>query len=273
MRLSDQVAVITGATSGIGRGIAQVFVRKGAKVVIVGRDRGAGEDLAGELAGDGGEAAFVACDVSVPEDVARLAREAEDQFGKVTCLVNCAGIGVYKPIAETDVKEMDQILSVNLRGYMLTTRHFVPVIKRAGGGSIVNISSVHAMLSSPADAPYAATKGGIDALTRSTAIDEAPTIRVNAIRPGWVESSLTKGIFEDLSTEDVSAAGIRRLIESEQPMDRIGSPEDIGEAAAFLASPAASFITGAFLTVDGGLTAFLERWDRTKIERLASKRL
>ncbi len=133
------MAVITGATSGIGRGIARVFAREGADVAIVGRDRDAGEVLEDELKSERGSAAFLACDVGAADEVRHLAQEAKARFGKVTCLVNCAGIGVYKPIVETDLEGMDQILSVNFRGYMLTTRHFVPLIRAAGGGSIVNI--------------------------------------------------------------------------------------------------------------------------------------
>lgn len=256
LRLKDKVAIITGAGKGIGWGIAKVFSKEGAKVVVVDWDEEAGEKTAEEIRQSGGDAIFVNCDVSNEEQVKAMVRATIDKYGRIDVLVNNAGIGVYKSVLEATSDDWDRCLAVNLKGVFLCSKYAIPHMQAAGKGAIVNISSVHSHATVNGVAPYAASKGGITALTRNMAIDYGPTIRVNAIAPGWVLTPLIQSIFDGYD----DPAEQQRLVEGRQVMKRIGRPEDIGYAAAFLASDEASFITGTQLFVDGGLTAQLEVW-------------
>jgi len=179
-----------------------------------------------------------------------------DKYGRLDVLVNNAGIGVYKPVLEATSEDWDRCLAVNLKGVFLCSKYAIPHMQKQGKGAIVNISSVHSFATVNGVAPYAASKGGITALTRNMAIDYGPTIRVNSIAPGWVLTPLIQSIFDGYD----DPADQQRQVEQRQVMKRIGRPEDIGYAAAFLASDEASFITGTQLYVDGGLTAQLESW-------------
>jgi NAD(P)-dependent dehydrogenase (short-subunit alcohol dehydrogenase family) len=256
MRLENKVAVVTGAGKGIGWGIATVFSKEGAKVVVVDWDEIAGARTAEEIRRSGGDAIFVKCDVSNEDQVKAMVRMAIDKYARIDVLVNNAGVGVYKPVLEATSQDWDYCLSVNLKGVFLCSKYAIPHMQAAGKGAIVNISSVHAHATVNGVAPYAASKGGITALTRNMAIDYGPAIRVNAIAPGWVLTPLIQSIFDGYD----DPAEQQRLVEQRQVMKRIGQPEDVGYAAAFLASDEASFITGTQFFVDGGLTAQLESW-------------
>lgn len=256
MRLKDKVAIVTGAAKGIGWGIATVFAKEGAKVVVVDWDEEAGKKTAAEINGAGGDAIFVKCDVSQEDQVKATIQAALDKYGRIDVLVNNAGIGVYMPVTEATSEDWDRCLGVNLKGVFLFSKYAIPHMQKVGKGAIVNISSVHAYANVNGTSPYAASKGGVTALTRAMAMDYSPTIRVNAIAPGWVLTPLIQSIFD--SYED--PAKQQRIVEERQVMKRIGRPEDIGYAAVFLASDEASFITGTQLFVDGGLTAQLESW-------------
>lgn len=256
MNFQGKVVIVTGAAKGIGKGIAKVFSEKGAKVAVVDWDATNGEATAEELRSRGGESIFVQCDVSNEEQVIAMIEAVIRAFGRIDVLVNNAGIGVYKPVLETTSEDWDRCLGVNLKGVFLCSKYAIPHMQKVGKGAIVNISSVHSHATVNGVAPYAASKGGITALTRNMAIDYGPTIRVNAIAPGWVLTPLIQSIFDSYPDPDEQ----RRQVENRQVMKRIGQPEDIGYAAAFLASDEASFITGTQLFVDGGLTAQLESW-------------
>jgi NAD(P)-dependent dehydrogenase (short-subunit alcohol dehydrogenase family) len=256
MRLENRIAVVTGAGKGIGWGIATVLSKEGAKVVVVDWDEIAGARTAEEIRRSGGDAIFVKCDVSNEDQVKAMVRMAIDKYGRIDVLVNNAGVGVYKPVLEATSRDWDYCLSVNLKGVFLCSKYVIPHMQAVGKGAIVNISSVHAHATVNGVAPYAASKGGITALTRNMAIDYGPAIRVNAIAPGWVLTPLIQSIFDGYD----DPAEQQRLVEQRQVMKRIGRPEDVGRAAAFLASDEASFITGTQLFVDGGLTAQLESW-------------
>ncbi|MEJ2558725.1 MAG: glucose 1-dehydrogenase [Anaerolineae bacterium] len=256
MRLENKIAVVTGAGKGIGWGIATVLSKEGAKVVAVDWDEIAGARTAEEIRRSGGDAIFVKCDVSNEDQVKAMVRMAIDKYGRIDVLVNNAGVGVYKPVLEATSQDWDYCLSVNLKGVFLCSKYVIPHMQAVGKGAIVNISSVHAHATVNGVAPYAASKGGITALTRNMAIDYGPAIRVNAIAPGWVLTPLIQSIFDSYDDPDEQ----QRLVEQRQVMKRIGRPEDVGYAAAFLASDEASFITGTQLFVDGGLTAQLESW-------------
>lgn len=256
MKLADKVSIVTGAALGIGNGIARVFAQEGATVVVVDWDDQNGEKAAAELRDGKHQALFVKCDVSHEEHVQAMVNKTIDTFGRLDILVNNAGIGVYKSVLDATSADWDRCLGVNLKGVFLCSKYAIPHMQAMGKGAIVNISSVHAHATANGVAPYAASKGGITALTRNMAIDYGPTIRVNAIAPGWVWTPLIENLFKAYpdSAEMVSKVSQRQV------MKRMGTPEDIGRAAAFLASDEASFITGTQLFVDGGLTAVLEEW-------------
>lgn len=256
MKLKNKVAIVTGSAKGIGWGIAKVFIKEGAKVVVVDWDDKEGPKTVDELCKDGGEAFYVKCDVSNEESVKAMIQAAIDKFGQIDILVNNAGIGVYKSVLDTSSEDWDRCLDVNLKGQFLCAKYSIPHMQKIGKGAIVNISSVHSFATVNGVAPYAASKGGITSLTRNMAIDYGPAIRVNSIAPGWVLTPLIQSIF-DSYPDPVKQ---RQTTEEHQVMKRIGRPEDIGYAAAFLASDEAAFITGAQLFVDGGLTAQLESW-------------
>jgi NAD(P)-dependent dehydrogenase (short-subunit alcohol dehydrogenase family) len=256
MKLKDRVAIVTGGAKGIGWGIAKVLLQEGAKVVIADWDETTGKKSAEEFRKNGGDATFVKCDVSNEEQVKAMVQATVDKYGKIDILVNDAGIGVYKTVLDTSSEDWDRCLSVNLKGQFLCAKYVIPHMQKLGKGSIVNISSVHSFQTVNGVAPYCASKGGITALTRNMAIDYGPTIRVNSIAPGWVLTPLIQGIFDSYP----DPADQQRQVERRQVMKRIGRPEDIGYAVAFLVSDEASFITGTQLYVDGGLTAQLETW-------------
>jgi hypothetical protein len=256
MRLDGKVAIVTGAAKGIGWGIAKIFVQEGAKVVVVDWDEENGEKTAKELQGAGGDTIFVKCDVSNEAQVKAMAEKCMQTYHRIDVLVNNAGVGVYKAFMDASMADWDRALNVNLKGQVFCSREAVPQMQKQGKGAIVNISSVHAFQTVNGVAPYATSKGGVYALTHAMAIDLAPTIRVNAIAPGWVYTPLIQSIFDSYA----DPAAQRKEVERRALMKRIGTPEEIGYAAAFLASDEASFITGTQLFVDGGLTAQLESW-------------
>jgi len=257
MRLKDKVAVVTGAAMGIGKGIAQVFAREGARVAVVDINEEEGRKTADEINRAGGEAFFVKTDVADGGQVKQMAQAVLDRYGAVHVLVNNAGIGVYKSVLDTSSEEWDRCLNVNLKGVFLCSKYLIPHMQKAGGGAIVNIASVHAVATVAGTAPYAASKGGVLSLTRNMAIDYAKdNIRVNAICPGWVYTPLIEGIFQASGDPE----GMRKRITQRQLLGRLGTPEDIGYAALYLACDESAFVTGTALFVDGGLTAVLEEW-------------
>jgi NAD(P)-dependent dehydrogenase (short-subunit alcohol dehydrogenase family) len=256
MKLKDRVGIVTGGAKGIGWGIVKVLVQEGVKVVIVDWDEKGGKATEEEMRKAGGDVMFVKCDVSNEDEVQAMVKATLDRYGKIDILVNNAGIGVYKTLLDTSSEDWDRCLSVNLKGQFLCSKYTIPHMQKLGKGAIVNISSVHSFQTVNGVAPYCASKGGITSLTRNMAIDYGPTIRVNSIAPGWVLTPLIQSIFDGYD----DPADQRRQVEKRQVMKRIGQPEDIGYAVAFLVSDEASFITGTQLFVDGGLTAQLETW-------------
>lgn len=256
MKLKDKIAVVTGAGLGIGKGVAQVFAKEGAKVVVVNRSLNNAEETVAEIKAEGGEAIPVECDVSNEEQVKAAIAKTIDTYGGLDILVNNAGIGVYKSVLDATSEEWDRCLAVNLKGVFLCSKYAIPHMQKVGKGAIINMSSVHAHATANGVAPYCASKGAITALTRNMAIDYGPTIRVNSIAPGWVWTPLIEHLFQEYPDPQEMV----KKVSERQVMKRMGTPEDIGQAAAFLASDEASFITGTELFVDGGLTAVLEEW-------------
>jgi len=256
MRLKGKVAVVTGAAMGIGRGIAEEFLKEGAQVVIADINDNAGGATAGELSTGGKPVHYQHCDVSQETDVVKL-MEVAGRLGGPQVVVNNAAVGIYTSVLDTTVEEFDRALAVNLRGVFLGIKHGALQMRGSGGGTIVNIASVHSVQNVGGTAPYAAAKGGVAALTKEAAIDLAPDgIRVNAICPGWIYTPLIKGIFDGAPNPEE----MKRQVEKRQLLGRLGTPAEIGRAAVFLASDDSSYVTGSLLFVDAGMTAQLETW-------------
>jgi NAD(P)-dependent dehydrogenase (short-subunit alcohol dehydrogenase family) len=253
MRFADRTAVVTGASSGIGRAIALALATEGAHVVIGDlQEPSRLEDEKGSTAAAireaGGSAMFVECDVGRSADVTRLVDSAVDAYGGVDILVNNAGVFVRNPITEVTEDEWDRVLAVNLKGYYLSCRAALPVMIGRGGGAVVNVGSIHGLIGTATAATYCASKGAIDNLTRQLAVDYAGHgIRVNSVAPGTIETAMSKPFREQ---PELLAEYRRRTL-----LPRLGTPADVANAVAFLASDDASFITGHTLVVDGGWTA------------------
>jgi NAD(P)-dependent dehydrogenase (short-subunit alcohol dehydrogenase family) len=251
-RLEGKVAVVTGAGSGIGRAVALAFAGEGARVVVGDcRQDGEGEATVTAIRAAGGEAIYVDADVSVEDQVKRLIQTAVDTFGRLDVLVNNAGILVAKPLQELTEEDFDRVTSVNQKGTFFGTKHAVAAMIAAGGGSIINTSSIAADHGQHGSFVYGATKGAILSMTRVAAAELAEfNIRVNAVQPGVIET----GILSSAGV-DVPAAGVER-IERETPLGhRRGLPEDCAPLYVFLASDESAFITGQKLAVDGGISA------------------
>jgi NAD(P)-dependent dehydrogenase (short-subunit alcohol dehydrogenase family) len=251
-RLDNKTALITGASAGIGRACALAFAREGARIAALARRQDPLEALAAEIARQGGEALALTADVTRANEIDRAVTAAVDRFGPFQILVNSAGIPFIGTAESTTEAEWNRVLAVNLTGTFLVSRAAVPVMRRAGGGSIVNLGSVYGLVARRERAAYAASKGGVTLLTQAMALDHAAEgIRVNCICPALVETELMQRIFE--GTPDPAAA--RRAREAELPLGRLGKPEDVAALALYLASEESGWMTGAAIPLDGGLTA------------------
>jgi NAD(P)-dependent dehydrogenase (short-subunit alcohol dehydrogenase family) len=249
--------LVTGGALGIGQGIVRAFAREGAAVSISDIDAAAARSLEAELTASGRRAISVIGDVSVPDDARRMVDETVIALGRLDILVNNAGIqpvDAYFRIEDTPVEVWDRILGVNLRGTFLMSKYALPAIRRSGGGgSVINMASVQGLQSMPRVPSYAASKGGILSLTRNMALDYAAEgIRVNAICPGTIDSELVRTAAR---AEGGDLDETLRKYGAFHPLGRLGLPEDVAEAALFLASDRSSFMTGSYLTVDGGFMA------------------
>lgn len=249
LSLQGRTAVITGAGSGIGRGIALLFAEMGASVAVLDIDEGRGSQIAGQIRHEGGDAFSLQCDVSRASDCRKAVDLVIQQRSKIDILCNCAGIAIRKDIVELTEQEWDRVLAVTLKGVFLLSREVVPHMIRHGGGSIIHIGSGWSLKGGPKAASYCAAKGGVVNLTRAMAIDHGKhKIRVNCVCPGDVDTPMLRSECAQLG-EDV-----RKFMNeaANRPLARVGTPEDVANAVLFLASPMSSWITGAALLVDGG---------------------
>jgi glucose 1-dehydrogenase len=247
MRLKDKVAIVTGAGRGIGRAIAIGYAREGACVVVnYSRSREAAEDAVAQICAAGGRSIAVRADVAELGDHAALIERTLAEFGALHILVNNAGIEYNEPVLESKPETWEETVSVNLKGAYFLACAAAQVMKQAGGGKIVNISSVHDIEPLRNRAIYSITKGGMLMLVKSLALELAEhQIRVNAISPGAILTDMNRKHLTDPPRRD-------RLL-TQIPVKRIGEPEDIVGAAVFLASPESDYVTGTTIYVDGGL--------------------
>jgi len=244
--LSGRVALVTGGAAGIGRGIAGRLAEAGADVAVADLDLGRAAAVATDLERLGGRAVGLAVDVGDEASVAAGFRDATAALGVPTIVVNNAGIYPTSPIHDMPVEDWDRVMAINLRGSFLGTREGARAMRAAGrSGTIVNVSSIDSMHPSFVGmAHYGASKGGLNMLTRSAALEFAPDrITVNAVCPGGVETEGTQAAFGD---------GLKDVLEARIPLGRVATPEEIGGVVLFLASPAAGYVTGTTLVVDGG---------------------
>jgi NAD(P)-dependent dehydrogenase (short-subunit alcohol dehydrogenase family) len=251
MRVKDQVVVITGAAAGIGYGCARRFAAEGAKVVLADIDETKGQEAAESLRGDGAEAVFVACDVGDKAQVEGLVGEAVKAFGRLDCMVANAGIVKGADFLDFSEADFDAVIRVNLKGVFLcgqaAARQMVAQGPRGDGtcGSIVNMSSINAVVAIPTITPYCMAKGGVNQLTKVMSLALADKgIRVNAVGPGSINTEMVRAVNDD-------PAAWARLM-SRTPMGRLGEPEEMGSVAVFLASSDASYVTGQTIYADGG---------------------
>jgi NAD(P)-dependent dehydrogenase (short-subunit alcohol dehydrogenase family) len=246
--LQGRVALVTGAASGIGRATAQLFASMGASVVASDLDADGGAAVSGELNAAGGDAVSMAADVTDAEEVGALVAFAVETFGGLDCAANCAGVGAGDaPTHLYDEERWDRVVSTNMRGTWLAMRREIDAMLAQGGGAIVNVASTLGLRGAPSGSPYSASKHGVIGLTKSAALEYAGSgVRVNAVCPGAIDTPMMDETFAKFP-------GFREGLIAFVPMGRMGRPEEVAAAIAWLASDSASFITGECLAVEGGL--------------------
>lgn len=253
-RLQGKVAVVTGGSTGIGEACVRRFAEAGAKVMVADVHDADGQALAEALAAQGLQVAYQHCDVSREVEVAALMQATVDRFGSLDVLVNNAGItGIDKPTHEVTEAEWDQVQAVNVKGVFFCTKHAIPAMRRAGAGSIINLSSIYGLVGGPDVPPYHASKGAVRLMTKTDAMLYASDrIRVNSIHPGFIWTSMVQHHLEakggDLEEARAAAGALH-------PLGHMGEPDDIAWGALYLASDESKFVTGTELVIDGGYTA------------------
>jgi 2-dehydro-3-deoxy-D-gluconate 5-dehydrogenase len=244
--LKGKIAVVTGGNGGIGLGMARGLAAAGAGIVVVGRNEEKSAAAVTELEGLGAKAFPIAIDVTSAADVAKMVEATVATFGRLDILVNNAGINIRLPVDELDAVDWHKVIDTNLTSAFLCCKAVYPVMKRQGGGKIINIGSMMSIFGASFAPAYAASKGGIVQLTKSIASSWAPdNIQANAVLPGWIDTALTRRAREVV-------AGLHDNVLRRTPAGRWGTPDDMSGVAVFLASPASDFVTGAAIPVDGG---------------------
>jgi NAD(P)-dependent dehydrogenase (short-subunit alcohol dehydrogenase family) len=240
-RFDGKVVVVTGAAQGIGKAVAEGYLRKGAKVVVADVQQVKLMETERHLAAQGGEVVAQPTDVRQEKEIIRLMQRAAERFGTIDILINNAGVSRWKSPYDLKVEEWDDILNINLRSVFLCSREAAKVMRKQKRGAIVNIASTRAWMSEPHTEAYAASKAGIIGLTHALAVSLGPDgIRVNAICPGWIETG--------------DYAALREIDHEQHPAGRVGKPEDVAKACFYLTDPENDFVTGVELAVDGGMT-------------------
>jgi NAD(P)-dependent dehydrogenase (short-subunit alcohol dehydrogenase family) len=251
-KLEGAISIITGAGSGIGRATAILFAREGSKVAVVDFQSKEGEQTVHIIKDNHGEAQFFEADVSDASQVKRMVASVVKAFGRIDILVNDAGINPSGTVVTTTEALWAKVIGTNLSSVYLCSKFVVPEMQKLGRGIIINLASENAFLANANEAAYDASKGGVLMLTRAMALDHAPSIRVNCLCPGVIDTPLIRGIISEQKDPEAT----RRMLQSTSLLGRLGKPEDVANAALFLASEDSSFITGTAIFVDGGWNAF-----------------
>ncbi len=253
-RVEGRVAVVTGGALGIGEGTARLLAREGAKVAVTDILDDEGRRVAEAIQAEGGTARYWRMDVGDEAEVARVMGEVVEAFGEIDVLVNNAGVlGVNKPTHETTEEEWDFVQKVNVKGVFFCTKHAVPSMKRAGRGSIINLSSIYGLVGAPDLPAYHASKGAVRLMTKTDAMLYAGDgIRVNSIHPGTIWTPMVEGHFR---AGGIDPAEGRKQMEGNEALGYVGEPQDIGWAVVYLASDESRFMTGSEMVIDGGYTA------------------
>jgi NAD(P)-dependent dehydrogenase (short-subunit alcohol dehydrogenase family) len=253
-RVNEKTALITGAAVGIGRAIAFVLVQEGAKVAITDIDDSVGESLVEEINTAGGLAKYWHMDTTDEDNVSKVFSEVVAEFGSIDVLVNNAGIaGVDKPTHEISKEEWETLMSVNVTGVFLCTKHVIPYMQKSSGGSIINLSSIYGLVGAGDLPPYHASKGAVRLMSKNDALIYAKdNIRVNSIHPGFIWTPLVAALAEQ---SPKGAKAFKQQLDSAHPIGHVGEPSDIAYGALYLASDESKFVTGSELVIDGGYTA------------------
>ena len=252
-RVKGKVALVTGGALGIGKATCELLAREGAKVAVTDILEQEGESAAAAIRKAGGEAKFWKLDVASESAVIAVMADVVKTFGKLNVLVNNAGIsGVSKPTTDITEAEWDKVMAVNVKGVFLCTKHAIPHMRKAGGGSIINLCSIYGLVGALDVPPYHASKGAVRLLTKTDALYYAPDrIRVNSVHPGFIWTPMVENFLK--SQGDVEAG--RKALAAAHPIGNVGEPLDIAYGIVYLASDESKFVTGSELVIDGGYTA------------------
>ncbi|MFC1861099.1 glucose 1-dehydrogenase [Chloroflexota bacterium] len=250
-RVKGKVAIVTGGAGGLGKADARLLAKEGAKVVVTDIDEAGGKSVVEEIKSDGGEAIFIKHDVTSESDWSEVIEKTLAEYGKLDIMVNNAGVLMRNKIEDTSLEEWRWLLSINLDGVFLGTKYAIGAMKKSGGGSIINMSSVGGIIGTMDSSAYAASKGAVRLLTKVAALECSKSgydynIRVNSVHPGFVETPMVAGVLKDETS--------RKIRLERHPIGRFGVPEDIANGVLYLASDESSFMTGAELVIDGGWT-------------------
>ncbi len=253
-RVRDKLAIITGAALGIGRATALLLAKEGAKVAVTDVRDAEGEDVAKQIASEDGIGEYWHLDVAREAEVRTVFADIWKRFGRIDILVNNAGIaGANKPTHEITEEEWDKVQAINVKGVFLCTKHAIPYLQKAGGGSIINLSSIYGLIGAPDVPPYHASKGAVRLMTKADALLYAKdNIRVNSVHPGYIWTPMVEDVAKQ-AAEGVEA--FRRQVAALHPLGHIGEPNDIAYGILYLASEESKFVTGSELVIDGGYTA------------------
>ncbi|MGH7965541.1 MAG: SDR family oxidoreductase [Candidatus Binatia bacterium] len=248
--MNGKIALVTGASSGIGRATALTFAREGAKVVAADVTVAAGEETVRMIQAAGGEAVFIKADVSKGTDVEALIKKTVETYGRLDCAFNNAGIeGKFSPTIEGTEENWQRVIDINLKGVWLCLKYEIIQMLKQGGGAIVNTASVAGLVGAAGGSAYVASKHGVNGLTKTAALEYAKQgIRVNSVCPGGIRTPMLERIMS-------GNPGMSEMIAAMEPVGRLGKPEEIAEAVVWLCSDSASFVTGLPMAVDGAMTA------------------
>lgn len=253
-RVDNKTTLITGSAKGIGRSIALILAEQGAKVAITDVDDDAGHSLAEEIVAAGNVAKYWHLDTSDEDNVKQVFSDVKNEFGAIEVLVNNAGVaGVNKPTHEITKEEWEHLMSINVTGVFLCTKHVIPQMKQLSAGSIINLSSIYGLVGGADLPPYHASKGAVRLMSKNDALTYAKeNIRVNSVHPGFIWTPLVEALAND---SPAGPEAFRNLLDSRHPMGHVGDPDDIAYGVLYLASNESKFVTGSELVIDGGYTA------------------